>query len=114
VSQVLEPVLKKLEELGKVIVALGPPGASANLVGEISFKVSPNEILLEVKGCGCHVHIQSNGFQTLHFKEEESGQGEEPVVEFADAQDQPVLRIWCPYEPEKYFAVRDFLQHGSA
>lgn len=113
-SQVLEPVLKKLEELGKVIVALGPQGVSANLVGEISFKASANEILLEVKGCGCHVHIQSNSFQTLHFKQEESGHGEEPLVEFADAQDRPVLRIWCPFEPEKYFAVRDLLQRGGA
>lgn len=109
----LEPVLKKLEELGRVIVAVGPEGASANLVGEISFQVKPDEILLEVKGCECHVHIKPNSFQTLHFKQEESGQGEEPVVEFADAADRPVLSIWCPFELEKYLAVRDFLQRSG-
>jgi len=113
VSAALEPVFRKLEELGKVIVALGPEGVSANLVGELSFTVKPNEILLEIKGCGCHVHINPNSFQTLHFKQENSDYGEEPVVEFADSSDRPVLRIWCPYEPEKYLAVRNSLQRGG-
>jgi hypothetical protein len=112
-SSALDPVLRKLEELGKVVVILGPDGVSANLVGELSFSTKPNEILLEIKGCGCHVHISPSSFRTLHFKSEKFEDGEEPLVEFADAADRPVLRIWCPYEPDKYFAVRDDLQRSG-
>ena len=113
-SAVLEPVLKKLEELGRVLVVLGSAGASANLTGELRFTVRPTEILLELKGCGCRVHINPNSFQTLHFTEEDLGRREpDPVVEFADSADRPVLRICCPYEVDKFLAVRDFLQHGG-
>ena len=113
-SAVLEPVLKKLEELGKVLVMAGTSGASVNMTGELQFTVRPNEILLELKGCSCRVHINPNGFQTLHFTEEDLGRGEpDPVVEFADSADRPVLRICCPYEVDKFLAVRDFLQRGG-
>jgi len=113
-SAVLEPVLKKLEELGKVLVMAGTSGASVNMTGELQFTVRPNEILLELKGCSCRVHINPNGFQSLHFTEEDLGRGEpDPVVEFADSADRPVLRICCPYEVDKFLAVRDFLQRGG-
>lgn len=110
----LEPVLKKLEGLGKVLVVAGTSGAAVNMSGEITFTVHPNEILLELKGCGCRVHINPGSFQTLHFTQEDLGRGEpDPVVEFADSSDRPVLRICCPYEPEKFLAVRDSLQRGA-
>lgn len=113
-SSALEPVLKKLEELGKVLVVTGSPGASVNMTGELQFTIRPNGILLELKGCACRVHIDSNSFQTLHFAEEDLGRGEpDPVVQFADSSDRPVLRICCPFEKEKFLAVRDSLQRGE-
>jgi hypothetical protein len=113
-SSALEPVLRKLEELGKVLVVAGTSGASVNMTGELQFTVRPASILLELKGCACRVHIDPNSFQTLHFTEEDLGRGEpDPVVQFADASDRPVLRIFCPFEKEKFLAVRDSLQHGG-
>ncbi len=113
-SSALEPVLKKLEELGKVLIVAGTSGASVNMTGELQFTVRPSSILLELKGCGCRVHIDPASFQTLHFTEEDLGRGEpDPVVEFADASDRPVLRICCPYETQKFLALRDFHQRGA-
>ena len=110
----LEPVLKKLEELGKVLVVAGTSSASVNMTGELQFTVRPGSIMLALKGCGCRVHIDPASFQTLHFTEEDLGRGEpDPVVEFADSADRPVLRICCPYEVDKFLAVRDSLRRGA-
>ena len=85
-----------MNKLGDTIIAIRGDGFSGNLLGTIQIGEDGRDVVLRIKTCKCHVHVEWDRVHDVIVDEEDVGYGAEPVVRMVDQNKKAIVHFFYP------------------
>ena len=95
-SEKIKKIIEKMSTLGNTIIAIRGDGFSGNLLGTIQIGEDGRDVVLRIKSCKCHVHVEWAQVNDVIIEEEDVGYGAEPVVRMIDKNKKAIVHFFYP------------------